>query len=86
MYEKIFQVQFNSIQVYFTFVQNFTGPKYWNVSVLANTGAFFGVPVYCLNLVYLHGLEQASSILKVTNTRTRIWFSIAQYTCSVSGS
>ena len=40
-------------------------PKYWNVPVLVNTGTFF-VYQYCLKMWYLHSLEHASVIQKLT--------------------
>ena len=41
----------------FTLREYTAGPRYWNGSVMANTG------VPCPILVYLHGLEQANIIL-----------------------
>ena len=42
-----------------------SGTKYWNVPVLVNTGTFF-VYQYCLKMWYLHSLEHAGVIQKLT--------------------
>ena len=42
-----------------------SGPRYWNVPVLVNTGTFL-VYQYCLKMWYLHSLERAGVIQKLT--------------------
>ena len=42
-----------------------SGPRYWNVPVLVNTGTFL-VYQYCLKMWYLRSLEQAGVIQKLT--------------------
>ena len=42
-----------------------SGPRYWNVPVLVNTGTFLAYQ-YCLKTWYLHSLECASVIQKLT--------------------
>ena len=42
-----------------------SGPRYWNVSVLVNTGTFL-VYQYCLKMWYLCSLEHAGIIQKLT--------------------
>ena len=42
-----------------------SGPRYWNVPVLVNTGTFL-VYQYCLKMWYLRSLERAGVIQKLT--------------------
>ena len=42
-----------------------SGPRYWNVPVLVNTGTFL-VYQYCLKMWYLRSLEHADVIQKLT--------------------
>ena len=42
-----------------------SGPRYWNVPVLVNTGTFL-VYQYCLKMCYLRPLEHAGVIQKLT--------------------
>ena len=42
-----------------------SGPRYWNVPVLVNTGTFY-VYQYCLKMWYLRSLECAGGIQKQT--------------------
>ena len=42
-----------------------SGPRYWNVPVLVNTGTFL-MYQYCLKMWYLHSLECAGVIKKLT--------------------
>ena len=42
-----------------------SGPRYWNVPVLVNTGTFL-VNQYCLKMWYLRPLERAGDIQKLT--------------------
>ena len=42
-----------------------SGPRYWNVPVLVNTGTFL-VYQYCLKMWYLRSLEHGSVIQKLT--------------------
>ena len=42
-----------------------SGPRYWNVSVLVNTGTFL-VYQYCLKMWYLRSVEHAGLIRKLT--------------------
>ena len=42
-----------------------SGPRYWNLPVLVNTGLFL-VYQYCLKNWYLHSLERAGVIQKLT--------------------
>ena len=42
-----------------------SGPRYWNVPVLVNTGTFL-VYQYCLKMWYLRPLERAGVIQKLT--------------------
>ena len=42
-----------------------SGPRYWNVSVLVNTGTFL-VYQYCPKMQYLHSLESAGVIQQLT--------------------
>ena len=41
-----------------------SGPRYWDVPVLVNTGTFL-VYQYCLKMWYLHSLERAGAIQKL---------------------
>ena len=52
--------------MYFFFRKKYTsGPRYWNVPVLVNTGTFL-VYHYCLKMWYLRSLERAGVIQKLT--------------------
>ena len=42
-----------------------SGPRYWTVPVLVNTGTFLAYQ-YCPKIWYLHYLESASIIQKLT--------------------
>ena len=49
-----------------------SGPRYWNIPVLVNTGTFF-VYQYCLKMWYLRSLEHAGVIQKEkVNFRSQI--------------
>ena len=59
-----------------------SGPRYWNVPVLVNTGTFL-VYQYCLKMWYLYSLECACwCYSEAYNTGTQKWSSIVQYSCT----
>ena len=58
-----------------------SGPRYWNVPVLVDTGTFH-VYQYCPEMWYLRSLERAGCIQKQTILETPKWSSIVQYSCT----
>ena len=67
---KLPQISYIHKMVIFKYNWNFwkkytSGPRYWNVPVLVNTGTFL-VYQYCLKMWYLRSLERAGCIQKQT--------------------
>ena len=61
-----------------------SGPRYWNVPVLVNTGTFL-VYQYCLKMWYLHSLERAWVIQKLTILERKNGLVLANTRVPVSG-
>ena len=61
-----------------------SGPRYWNVPVLVNTGTFL-VYQYCLKMWYLRHLERASVIQKLTILERKNGLVLANTRVPVSG-
>ena len=61
-----------------------SGPRYWNVPVLVNTGTFL-VYQYCLKMWYLHPLEHAGIIQKLTILECKNGLVLANTRVPVSG-
>ena len=61
-----------------------SGPRYWNVAVLVNTGTFL-VYQYCLKMWYLCPLERAGVIQKLTILERKNGLVLANTRVPVSG-
>ena len=61
-----------------------SGPRYWNVPVLVNTGTFL-VYQYCLKMWYLRPLERAGVIQKLTILERKNGLVLANTCVPVSG-
>ena len=61
-----------------------SGPRYWNVPVLVNTGTFL-VYQYCVKMRYLRPLERAGVIQKLTILEHKNGLVLANTRVPVSG-
>ena len=61
-----------------------SGPRYWNVPVLVNTGTFL-VYQYCMKMWYLRSLERAGVIKKLKILEHKIGLVLSNTRVPVSG-